>query len=105
MPASSRARIVSTTSGLRPGVAHRQAAGPQQHHRPHDLALDLGAHPRGMGPDQRELELGGPLRRDHRVGEGTEAGGHAVHRLGLVDEPIDHGGAAFERGAGVVARA
>ncbi len=40
------------------GEAHRQAAGPQQHHRPHDLPLDLGAHAGGVRADQRRLQLG-----------------------------------------------
>ncbi len=90
--------------GPRSGVAHGQTAGPQQHHRPDDLALDLDAHPGGVGPDQRELELGGPLRRDHRVGEGTEAGGHPIDRVGQMDETFDHGRAPYQRGARVVAQ-
>ena len=43
--------------GAGPGVTHRQAAGAQQHHRPHHLALHLGAEPGGVRADQRQLQL------------------------------------------------
>ena len=62
-----------------------------------------GAHPGGVRADQRRLQLGRALGRDHRVGQRAEPGGHAVDRLGLVDEPLDDGGAALDRGSGVVA--
>ena len=43
----------------RPGAraAHRERAGPQQHHRPHDLALDRRAHAGGVRAHQRALQL------------------------------------------------
>ena len=81
--------------------AHRQAAGAQQDHRPHDLALDLRAHPGGVRADERRLQLGRALGRDHRVGQRAEPGRHAVHRLGLVDEPVDDGRAPLERRPGL----
>ena len=56
-----------------PGEAHRQAAGTQQDHGPHDLPLDLGAHPGGVRAHERRLQLGRALGGDHRVGEGAEA--------------------------------
>ena len=43
------------------GVPHRQAAGAQEHHRPHDLALDLRSHAGGVRADQRRLQLGRAL--------------------------------------------
>ena len=43
--------------------AHGQAAGAQQHHRPHDLALDLGAHAGGVGADQRQSAARPTVRR------------------------------------------
>ena len=59
--------------------------------------------PGGVRADQRRLQLGRALGRDHRVGQRAEPGRHAVHRLGLVDQPLDDGGAALERRTGVVA--
>ena len=85
------------------GVAHRQAAGAQQDHRPDRLALDLRTHPGGVRADQRRLQLGRPLGGDHRVGQRAEAGRHAVDRLRLVHQPLDDGGAALDHRSGVVA--
>ena len=84
-------------------VAHRQAAGPQEQHRPHHLGLDRVAHAGGVRAHQRDLQLGGALGRDDRVGQRAEAGGDAVHRLLAGDEPVDERGAALHRGAGAVA--
>ena len=81
--------------GAGAGVAHRQAAGAQQHHRPDRLPLDLLSHAGGVRADERRLQLGRALGRDHRVGQRTEAGGHAVDRLGLVNQALDHRGAAL----------
>ena len=102
-PALSRASIVSTTTGRAPGVAHRQAAGAQQDHRPDRLALDLRTHPGGVRADQRRLQLRRPLGGDHRVGERAEAGGHAVDRLRLVHQPLDDGRPALDDRSCVVA--
>ena len=56
-----------------PGEAHRQTAGPQEHHRPHHLALDLRAHPGGVRPDQRDLQLGRALVRGSRCWRGPRS--------------------------------
>ena len=64
----------SCTTGVMPGVEHRRvrlrrlradpgAAGgqrgqPEQHQRPHDLALDLGARTGRVRADQAALQLG-----------------------------------------------
>jgi hypothetical protein len=60
-------------------IALRQRGRSQQHHGPDRLWLDVGAHRRGMGPDQPDLQ-GSPLvRRDVALSESPEAGGQAVH--------------------------
>ena len=87
IPALSRARCRSTTLGPDPGVAHRQGAGPQQHHRPHHLVLDEVAHAGGVRADQRHLQLRRALRRDHGVGQRPEARRDAVHGLTAGHEP------------------
>ena len=43
-----------------PARAEREGPGPEEHHRPHDLVLDRGAHPGGVRPDQRDLQRGAP---------------------------------------------
>ena len=48
------------------------------------------ADTRGVRPDEVALELRHLLRLDPNVGEVAEAGGHAVDRLALGDEPLDH---------------
>ena len=53
-----------------PGGQRRQA---QQHHRPHDLALDLGAAAGGVRADQRALQLRALLERDVLRGQRAEA--------------------------------
>ena len=47
-------------------TAHRQAAGAQQEHRPHDLALDGLAHAGRVRADQGHLQLAGALARGSR---------------------------------------
>ena len=68
--------------GLEPhaGAAGGQRGQPQQHQRPHHLALDLGPGPGRVRADQAALQLGAPLRRDVRGGERAEAGRDAVVR-------------------------
>ena len=66
-----------------PGTAQRQRPDPQQHHRPDHLAGHRRADPGGVRADQRVLQLGPPLRRDERVGQRAEAGGHPVHRAAV----------------------
>ena len=41
----------------RPGAAHRQRAGAEEHHRAHHLALDGRPHARRVRADQRTLKL------------------------------------------------
>ena len=65
-PALRSAASVSATNGRVP-TAHRQRAGAQEEHRPHDLALDRVAHACGVRPDERPLQLLAPFRRDRRV--------------------------------------
>ena len=86
-PWRSSASCRSTSCGSGARARHRQAARPQQQHRPHDLGLDRVAHARGVRAHQRELQLGGALGRDHGVGERAEAGGDAVHRVSLATNP------------------
>lgn len=61
----------------------------------------------GVRAHQRRLQLGRALGRDQRVGQRSEAGRHAVHRLRSVDEAvgeaIDDGGAPLDGRPGVVA--
>src|SRR3712207_8916395 len=40
----------------RPRVAHGEAPGPEEDHRPHHLVLDRRPHPGGVGPHQRSEE-------------------------------------------------
>ena len=94
-------RVDDTGAGA--GVAHRQASGAQQDHRPDRLALDLRTHPGGVRADQRRLQLRRPLGGDHRVGERAEAGGHAVDRLRLVHQPLDDRRATLDHRSCVVA--
>src|SRR5690349_5733435 len=48
------------------------------------------------------LQLGPPLGRDRRVGEGAEAGRHAVHRAAVTLDRVDDGPAGLHRLEGVV---
>jgi hypothetical protein len=56
-PAFSSPASVSATSGRTPVWPGRQRPQPQQHHRPDDLALHLGAGAGRVRADQRALEL------------------------------------------------
>ncbi len=96
--AASSCRSTSCRPGAR--ARHRQAAGAQQQHRPHDLALDGVAHAGGVRAHQRQLQLGGALGRDDGVGERAEAGGDAVHRRVGGDELVDQRRRALHLGPG-----
>ena len=61
-----RRACVSTTTGPGAGVAHRQRAGPQQHHRPHDLALDRRRPCRRRASGSARAAAPAPLGRDAR---------------------------------------
>ena len=111
----------SCTTGAMPGVEHRHVGGQglladagapgrqgrdaQQHERPHDLALDLGAGAGGVRADQRALQLGALLDGDVPRGQRAEAGRDAVVRLGVVRQPADHLAGAPHLGQGLVGQA
>ena len=65
------------------GVARADGLQPQEHQRPHDLALDARAHAGGVRADDVALQLGAQLRADVPGRERAEAGGDAVDRLRL----------------------
>ena len=67
--------------GAHSGAAGRERREPQQHRRPHDLALDLRTAARRMAAHERALQLRAPLERDVLAREGTEPGRDAVVRL------------------------
>ena len=87
------------------GAPGRQGRDAQQHERPHDLALDLGAGAGGVRADQRALQLVALLDRDVPGGQGAEAGRDAVVRLGVVRQPADHLAGAPHLGQGLVGEA
>ena len=60
-PAESSRRVGLGDLGAHPGAAGGQGRQPQQHHRPDDLALDLGPGPCGVGANQAALQLGSEL--------------------------------------------
>ena len=72
------------------GVAGGEGREPQQHEAAHDLALDLGAGPRGVRADQRALELLTELAWDVAGGEGAEPGRDPVRRRGRGRELLHH---------------
>ena len=87
--------------GPGPGEAHRQAAGAQEHHRPHDLALDLRAHAGGVRADQRRSAARPTARRGSRCWPAPRSPVDTPYTgSGLVDQPLDHGGAPGERARG-----
>ena len=91
---------------LRPPQAHAGPPGgqrrqPQQHHRPDDLGLHLGAGPGGVRADQGALQLGAPFGRDVPGGQGAEPGRHPVVRRGVVRERVDDLAAGGDLGLGV----
>ena len=64
-----------------PGAAGGQRGQPQQHHRPHHLALHLGPGPGRVRADQAALQQHPALARDVPGGQRAEPGGDAVLRL------------------------
>ena len=103
-PAASRASIVSATTGRAPEkpIARLRA-------RRNTIARTTSRSTSGPIPAACErisaiCSSAERVGRDHRVGQRAEPGRHAVHRLGLIDEPVDDGGAPLERGAGVGAQ-
>jgi hypothetical protein len=84
-------------------VAGGEGVQAQQHQRPYDLALDLGAGTGGVRPHQRTLELRPGVGGDVPGGERTEAGGDAVRRIragGQLLDPRAGGGHRRDRRIG-----
>src|SRR5207244_9490839 len=67
----------------------------QEHRRADDLPVDRRPDTRGVGPDERELQLGLAQRSDARAGESTKPGRHAVDRLARRGRPLDARAAAL----------
>lgn len=102
------ARVEHVGHGLRDlgayaGVAGGERLQPQEHQRADDLALDVGAHARRVRADDVALQLRPQTGADVPGGEGAEAGGDAVDRLGLGGEGVDDlpcGGQGLHGGRG-----
>jgi len=90
--------------GLEPyaGPAGRQRGEPQQHERPDDLALDLGAAAGRVGADEAALQLRAQLGGDVAGREGAEPGGDAVVRLDVVGQRLDQLAAVRDRCLGLL---
>jgi hypothetical protein len=88
------------TGGLRPdaGPPGRERREPQQHQRAHHLPLDLRARARGVRADQAALQLRAPVARNVPGGQRAEAGGHAVVRVDVAGERVDHPAAVLDPG-------
>ncbi len=71
-------------------VAEGERAGPQEHHRSHDVVLDGVAHAGGVRADERGLQRPPPVGRDRHGGERAEPGRDAVLRFAL-GEAVDDG--------------
>ena len=83
------------------GVPQGERVGPQQEHRPDDLARERLAHARGVADEQVLLEPLGVGPVDRAVREGAHAGRDAVHDRALVDQRLDHrAGALHPRTSG-----
>lgn len=98
-------RVQHVGDGLRhlgadAGVAGAERLQPQEHQRPHHLALHPRAHPRRVRAHDVALELGAQLRADVPGGEGAEPGGDPVDRFGLGGQRVDRLPGVGERGQG-----
>ena len=81
---------------------HRQAAGAQERHRPHDLALDLRAHPGGVrcgSTPSAARPTGRPGSRCWRAPRTPST--RRTPAPVASDQPLDDGRAALDRGPGV----
>ncbi len=86
--------------GPHAGVAGGEGLQPQEHQRPHHLALHPRPHSGGVRADDVALELHAQVGGNVADGEGAEAGGDAVDGVGLGGQVLDGpsgGGERLER--------
>ena len=86
-------------------VAEGQRVGPQQEHRPDDLAREGRADAGGVADQEVLLEPPGVGRLDEGRGQVAEAGRHAVHHGALGDERLDDVARLLHRARGRGCRA
>ena len=87
-----------------PGATGRQRREPQQHQRPHHLALDLRAGAGGVRAHQRALQTRPHLGGDVPGRERPEPRRDAVRRGVGRREPLDHRAGPVDRGQRVLAQ-